>query len=195
MFAFAARLKGGFVGLGGCSHPYASDLADGIYIEQGDVNPLKSPNPPSVPEAGIFRCPSAGPATAAQAKGVLPARIAMRGARAQHCATVRPESKVCRVCGSHPAVRASGANAQSAWACTESCVGQTVQTWVRTGFAGLHLGRTKKTPGKKTQCWRGVAADSPPGLQKSVHQRYEHRLTHRTQVDETSREARTRARA
>ena len=43
-----------------------------------------------------------------QAKGVLPGDIPIRGARAQHCATVRPENKVCRVCGSHPAVRAGG---------------------------------------------------------------------------------------
>ena len=53
----------------------------------------------------------------AQAKGVLPARIAMRGARAQHCATVWPGNKVCRVCGSHLAVWASGPKAQSLRAC------------------------------------------------------------------------------
>ena len=29
----------------------------------------------------------------------------------------------------------------------------------------------EKRPGTKTQCWRGVAADSPPGLQKSAHKR------------------------
>lgn len=37
-----------------------------------------------------------------QAKGVLPGDIPIRGARAQHFATVWPENKVCRVCGSHP---------------------------------------------------------------------------------------------
>ena len=43
-----------------------------------------------------------------QAKGVLPGDIPIRGARAQHFATVRPENKVCRVCSSHPTVWASG---------------------------------------------------------------------------------------
>ncbi len=81
-----------------------------------------------------------------QAKGVLPRQKPMRGVRAQHCATVRPENKVCRVCGSHPAVRASGANAQSAWASAESCGGRKVRTWVRTGFAGLHPKYAKGPP-------------------------------------------------
>ena len=52
-----------------------------------------------------------------QAIGVLPGDIPIRGARAQHCATVRPENKVCRVCGSHPAMWANGPNAASARAC------------------------------------------------------------------------------
>ena len=51
-----------------------------------------------------------------QAKGVLPGDIPIRGARAQHFATVRPENKVCRVCGSHLAVWASGPKARSAQA-------------------------------------------------------------------------------
>ena len=50
-------------------------------------------------------------------KGVLPGDIPIRGARAQHCATVRPKNKVCRVCGSHPAMWANGPNAASARAC------------------------------------------------------------------------------
>lgn len=33
----------------------------------------------------------------------------------------------------------------------------------------------EKRSGKKTQCWRRVAVDSPPGLQKSAHKRYAHR--------------------
>lgn len=52
-----------------------------------------------------------------QAKRVLPGHHAMRGATAQHCATVRPENKVCRVCGSHLAVWAIGPKARSARAC------------------------------------------------------------------------------
>ena len=48
-----------------------------------------------------------------QAKGVLPGEGAIRGAQAQHCATVWPGNKVCRVCGSHLAVWASGPKAQS----------------------------------------------------------------------------------
>ena len=52
-----------------------------------------------------------------QAKGVLPGDIPIRGARAQHFATVRPENKVCRVCGSHLAVWASGPKVQSLRAC------------------------------------------------------------------------------
>ena len=43
-----------------------------------------------------------------QAKGVLPGDIPLRGARAQHFATVRVQTEVCRVCGSHPAASASG---------------------------------------------------------------------------------------
>lgn len=112
-----ARLKGGFVGLGGCFHPYASDLADGIYIEQGEVNPLIPPNPPCALDAGGLQVPASDARHPTQAKGVLPGRIAMRGARAQHFATVRPENKVCRVCGSQPAARTSRPNAPSARAC------------------------------------------------------------------------------
>ena len=46
---------------------------------------------------------------------------------------------------------------------------QKVRTWVRTGFAGLHP-TARKRPGTKTQCWRGFAADSLAGLQKSAHE-------------------------
>lgn len=52
-----------------------------------------------------------------QAKGVLPGDIPIRGARAQHLATVWPGNKVCRVCGSHLVVWASGPKARSARAC------------------------------------------------------------------------------
>ena len=40
----------------------------------------------------------------------------------------------------------------------------------------------EKRPGIKTQCWCGFAADSLPGLQKSAHERFAHRLTHRTHL-------------
>ena len=40
----------------------------------------------------------------------------------------------------------------------------------------------RKRPGTKTQCWCGFAADSLPGLQKSAHERFAHRLTHRTHL-------------
>ena len=50
-------------------------------------------------------------------KGSFLATFQCGGARAQHCATVRPENKVCRVCGSHLAVWASGPKARSARAC------------------------------------------------------------------------------
>ena len=46
---------------------------------------------------------------------------------------------------------------------------QKVRTLVRTGFAGLHP-TARKRPGTKTQCWRGFAADSLAGLQKSAHE-------------------------
>jgi hypothetical protein len=69
-----------------------------------------------------------------------------------------------------------------------------VRTSVRTGFAGLHPAHEKR-PGKKTQCWRGVAADSLPELQKSTHQRFPHSLMQRTQLDVTFREARTRVKS
>ena len=52
-----------------------------------------------------------------QAKGVLPGDIPIRRAQAQHLATVWPGNKVCRVCGSHLAVWASGPKARSARAC------------------------------------------------------------------------------
>ena len=50
-----------------------------------------------------------------QAKRVLPGHHAMRGARAQHFATVRPENKVCRVCGSHLAKGATGKIPHRRW--------------------------------------------------------------------------------
>ena len=69
-------------------------------------------SPPSIAMAGRARgrCPG-------KTARVLPGRIRIRGARAQHFATVRPENKVCRVCGSHLAVWASGPKAQSLRAC------------------------------------------------------------------------------
>ena len=65
------------------------------------------------------------------------------GSRAQHFATVRPENKVCRVCGSHPVTRASLKNATSVLAWAAQLVTAKVRTWVSTRFAGLHPERTK----------------------------------------------------
>ena len=111
-------------------------------------------------------------------EGVLPGDIPIRGA-AQHFATVRPENKVCRVCGSHPAVWASGPKARSARACAgwrqrRRC--EPVCTW----FAGLHPGRTKNGQ-IKTQCWRGFAADSA-GWVAEIGPRALNGLTQRTQL-------------
>lgn len=161
-----------------------------------------------------------------QAKGVLPSQIAMREATARHCATVRPENKVCRVCGSHPVTGTSGLNSASVQACAGSWGLAKVRTWVRTRFAGLHPSRTKNGQGRKANAGAGLrpirrleCRNRPTSEPDSVtveksalartcdrwwlkkgqngegtHKCYEHRLTHRTQVDETFREARTRAR-
>lgn len=128
-----------------------------------------------------------------QAKGVLPGDIPIRGARAQHCATVWPGNKVCRVCGSHPAAWASGRKPTHCGPVRDGCNAEGVNlcAYPVCKFAAR---LNEKRPGTKTQCWCGVAADLPPGLHKSAHQRCEHRLTHRTQVVVTFREARTRAR-
>ena len=110
-----------------------------------------------------------GKAVMPQAKGVLPGEVPIRGARAQHFATVRPENKVCRVCGSHLAVWASGPKARSGRASAGWCGRRKARTWMRTWVAGLHS-TARKRPGRKTQCWRGFSADSLAGLQKSAHE-------------------------
>ena len=112
--------------------------------------------PPSVPDTGIFRCRRATPGHLAQAKGVLPGDIPIRGAQAQHCATVWPGNKVCRVCGSHLAVRVNGLNAASALTCAGLLGKRKVRTLVRTGFCRFAPRCAQKRPGTKTQCWRGL---------------------------------------
>ena len=128
-----------------------------------------------------------------KAKRVLPAENPMRGARAQHCATVWPENKVCRVCGSLPAARTDGPNTRPARACAGWWQRRRCEPWCVPGLQ-VCTRLNEKRPGTKTQCWCGVAVDLPPELQKSAHERFAHRLTHRTQVVVTFREARTRAR-
>ena len=91
-----------------------------------------------------------------QAKGGLPGDIPIRGATAQHFATVRPENKVCRVCGSHPAVGASEPKARSARACPGWREIGKVGTWVRTGFAGLHHGVRENGQGRKPIAGAGL---------------------------------------
>ena len=102
-----------------------------------------------------------------QAKGVLPGEVPIRVARAQELASSRPENKVCRVCGSHLAVRVNGLNAASTLTCAGLLGKRRVRTLVRTGFAPRCA---RKRPGTKTQCWCGFAADSLAGLQKSAHE-------------------------
>ena len=91
-----------------------------------------------------------------QAKGVLPGEVPIRGVRAQHLATVRPENKVCRVCGSHPAVWANGLNAASTLACAGLLGTRRVRTWVRTRFAGLHPGQTKNGRRRQLNAGEGL---------------------------------------
>ena len=103
-----------------------------------------------------------------QAKGVLPGDIPIRGARAQHFATVRPENKVCRVCGSHPAMWVSRLNAASALACAGLSGTRKVRTWVRTGFAGLHPGHTNTAREENSMLVR-VCRRSTAGNRKIGH--------------------------
>ena len=91
-----------------------------------------------------------------QAIGVLPGDIPIRGARAQHCATVWPGNKVCRVCGSHSAVQDSEPNARSPRACAGWRGMGKVRTWVRTRFAGLHPGQTKNGQDRKLNAGAGL---------------------------------------
>jgi len=91
-----------------------------------------------------------------QAKGVLPGDSPIREAPAQHCATDRPENKVCRVCGSHLTARVDGLNSASARACAGSWEMAKVRTRVRTRFAGLHPGHTKNGQGRKLNAGAGL---------------------------------------
>ena len=128
-----------------------------------------------------------------QAKGVLPGDIPIRGARAQHFATVWPGNKVCRVCGSHLAVWASGPKARSARACAgwrqrgrcePSCVpGSQVCTQAKRKTARIENSMLARV------CSRFVGWIAEIGPRA-----FAQRLTHRTQVVITFREARTRAR-
>ena len=128
-----------------------------------------------------------------QAKGVLPGDIPIRGARAQHCATVRPENKVCRVCGSHLAVWASGPKARSARACAG---------WRQRGrcepccVPGLQVctPAERKTARVENSMLARVCSRFAGWVAEIGPRAFAHRLTQRTQLVETFREARTRAR-
>ena len=88
-----------------------------------------------------------------QAKGVLPGDIPIRGARAQHFATVRPENKVCRVCGSHLAVWASGPKARSARACAGWRQRGRCEPWC---VPGLHPGARENGQARKLNAGAGL---------------------------------------
>jgi hypothetical protein len=87
-----------------------------------------------------------------QAKGVLPGDIPIRGARAQHFATVRHKNKVCRFAVRTRPRRPAGV---SAVVCGMAGT-QKVRTSVRTGFAGLHPGQTKNGQGRKLNAGAGL---------------------------------------
>lgn len=170
VLTFLARFKGGFVGLGGCSHPYASDLADGIYIEQGEANPLIPPNPPCALDAGVFRCRRATPATPPRQKGSFLAESPCGG---RERSISPPSDQKTRFAGFAVRTRRCGATGQRP--------GQRGPVRDSGNAKGANLGAyrvcrfaprcARKRPGTKTQCWRGFAADSPPELQKSAHER------------------------
>ena len=103
-----------------------------------------------------------------KAKRVLPTENSIRGATAQHLATVRPENKVCRVCGSHPEVRAGGPNAASMLACVGLDRIRKVRTEVRTEFAGLHS-RRAKTARVENSMLVGVCRGSTPANHEIGH--------------------------
>ena len=126
-----------------------------------------------------------------QAKGVLPGDIPIRGARAQHCATVWPGNKVCRVCGSHLAMWVSRLNAASALACAGLSGTRKVRTWVRTGFAGLHPGHTKTARDENSMLVR-VCSRFAGWVAEIGPRAFAHRLTQQTHFYVTLH---TRARA
>ncbi|MCW5261579.1 hypothetical protein D5045_15785 [Verminephrobacter eiseniae] len=70
--------------------------------------------------------------------------------------SVRLQTKVCRVCGSHPAAWANGPKAASVRACAGWWGMGKVRTWVRTGFAGLHSVRTKNGQARKLNAGAGL---------------------------------------
>ena len=179
VFAFAARLKGGFVGLGGCSHPYASDLADGIYIEQGEANPPIAPNSLCALDAGVFRCRRATPAAPPRQKGSFLAESPCGG---RERSIAPPSDQKTRFAGFAVRTRRCGATGRKP--------GQRVPVRYGGNAEGANLGAypvcrfavrlNEKRPGTKTQCRRGFAVDLPRELQQSAYKRFAHRLTHRT---------------
>ena len=104
----------------------------------------------------IAYCYGRGTPTCPRQKGSFLAIFQYGGAQAQEFATVRPENKVCRVCGSHSAVWGERAESPvSAGLCGMSAT-RKVRTWVRTRFAGLHPGQTKNGQGRKLNAGAGL---------------------------------------
>ena len=106
------------------------------------------------------------------------------GARAQHFATVRPENKVCRVCGSHLAVWASGPKARSAQAYAGWRQRGRCEPWCVPGLQVCTPAKRKtariENPMLARVCSRfsGWVAEIGPRA-------FAHGLTHRTQLHVT----------
>lgn len=130
----------------------------------GGVNNKQRPSQPSPPSHRARACDGcddgdghrlllwSGHAYMPQTKGVLPGDIPIRGARAQHFATVRHKNKVCRF-----AVRTRPRRPAGVTAVVCGMAGtQKVRTSVRTGFAGLHPGQTKNGQDRKLNAGAGL---------------------------------------
>ena len=89
------------------------DQARGHIPVSGSVNNRRSSSQPSPLSHGVVACDGCDGCDdhsycygrreggIVQAKGVLPGDKPMREATARHCATVRVQTEVCRVCGLH----------------------------------------------------------------------------------------------
>jgi hypothetical protein len=119
-----------------------------------------------------------------QAKGVLPSRIAMRGARAQHFATVRPENMVCRVCSSHLAVWASGPKARSARACAGWRQRGRCEPWCVPGSQVCTQAKRKTARDENSMLAR-VCSRFAGWVAEIGPRAFAHGLTHRTQLHVT----------
>ena len=119
-----------------------------------------------------------------QAKGVLPGDIPIRGARAQHFATVRPENKVCRVCGSHLAVWASGPKARSAQAYAGWRQRGRCEPWCVPGLQVCTPAK-RKTARIENSMLARVCSRFAGWVAEIGPRAFAHGLTHRTQLHVT----------